>query len=199
VKTRFSFFILFFATKLFCQDKTDKVQSWTPEFGYTQQLFGSTLKGYDARIISPRFKFETEDDSWSEEEEKNPEEFKKGRFCVDAMYAGPHVDSNYTKKITEFSITGDFLYRLLQIKRFSLDAMGGIRFYFITAPDYVLINFQKMYYWDYGLLAQINLGFISPFVDVRRNGYYTAGAELTLHSVYRKPKKKYKAHKNLSR
>lgn len=189
---------------LFAQN--DKEESWHTEGGYTQQIafdrYGKLkkidLKGIDVRFISPRFEVETDDTHYDEDREKHPENFKKARFCFDFMYAGKyHLDE--MQNVREFSLTTDFLYSIYHFKKFTLDAMGGMRLFFITNHDYGLLNFKRIYFWDCGLSAQFDLGFILPFIDIKRGTYYTVGAEFKFKGNDLKPKKHYKAHKRLSR
>jgi hypothetical protein len=196
---------LFFVPILFCQDKKEAEENWMTELGYTQQLVldstghlkKSDLKGFNLRFMSPRFEVKTDDTHWDEEREKNPDKFKKAAFCLEMMYAGKHHDSDLNT-VSEFSLSGDFYYALVRYKKFTLDAVAGLKLHFITSPDYGVVNFRKIYFWDCGLSAQLDLGFIVPFIDIRRMGYYTIGTAIRLHPVYQKPRKHYKAHKRLS-
>jgi hypothetical protein len=205
--SRFLWTICFFAVCCpgFSQDKKDDPGSWTTQVAFTQQRIKdslgsrwSDLQGYGVRFTSPNFKLETDGDYWTEEEEKNPGKFKRGRFFCELMYVPKHIVGDLTD-VQEFSANADFMYRIFQIKRFNLYAEGGLRFQFLHSHDYGLINFKKVYYWDYGAAAQLDLGFVVPFIETRRFRYWTAGIEFRLHPVYKKPKRKYNIHRKLFR
>jgi hypothetical protein len=200
----FSLCNLLFAFSLFAQDENVEPRSWTPEFGYTRiiswkdsitGLAINNMRGFDLRFISPRFELITDDTYWTDERKKHPEKFKRARFSIDMMYAYRHRD-HYYQKASEYAIAGDFYYAILRTKRFCVDAIAGLKLDYVVDKDYGLINFKKVYYYDLGVSAQFDLGFISPFIDIRR-GFYTFGSEITLHPIYRKPKHKYKLHKFL--
>lgn len=189
----------------FSQDKKDDPGNWTTQFAYTKQYLKdstgnkrSDLQGFGIRFISPNFKIETEDEYWTEEKEKHPEKFKRARFFCELMYAPKHQLDDLTD-VTEFSTNVDLTYSILHVKRFNLDAVGGYRLFFQYSPGYGLINFKKVSYWDCGAAAQLDLGFVVPFIEVRRFVYCTAGIEVRLHPVYKKPKRKYNIHKKLFR
>jgi hypothetical protein len=200
----FSLCNLLFAFSLVAQDENDETRSWTPEFGYTRvislkdsitHLPENNMRGIDLRFISPRFELITDETYFTDERKKHPEKFKRARFSIDMLYGYRHRD-HYYEKASEYAIAGDFYYAILCTKRFCLDAIAGLKLDYVVDKDYGLINFKKLYYYDVGLSAQLDLGFISPFIDLRRN-FYTMGTEITLHPVYRKPKRRYKLHKFL--
>lgn len=199
------FYFFLFPYSGLSQDKEEDPGNWTTQLAYTQQRLKdstgnkrSDLKGFGIRFISPNFKIETDGEYWSEEKEKHPEKYKKARFFYELMYAPKHTVDDLTD-VTEFSTNADITYSILRFWRFNLDAVGGLKLYFQYRHDYGLLNFKKVYYWDYGAAAQLDLGFVVPFIEVRRFRYYTAGIELRLHPVYKKPKRKYHIHKKLFR
>ncbi len=186
-------FLLGIGSTVKSQYKSMDPDSWTTAFGYTRSASSNLFNGIDLRFISSRFQIETEDDYWTEEKEKNPEKFKKARMYFDFMYAPRHSLGDLND-VSEFSTNADILYSLLHGKHFSIDVIAGMRFYFQESKKYGLVNFKKVYYWDSGFSAQWNFGFIAPFIEIKRGLYYTIGTEIRLHSVYRKPKRKYKIH-----
>ncbi|MEO5644027.1 MAG: hypothetical protein ABIQ40_16995 [Bacteroidia bacterium] len=199
-----SFLILLFviiACTCFCQDGNEP-GSWTTQIGYTRQhrahddtaaLRWTYMNGYDVRFISPNFKIETDDEYWTEEKEKKPEDFERARFFCEFMLAPKHRVDGLTD-VTELVINADLIYSILHIRRFNLYAEGGLKTFFRYSNNYGLVNFKKVYYWDYGATAQLDLGYVVPFIELRRYRYCTAGIELRLHPVYKKPKRKYHLH-----
>jgi hypothetical protein len=189
----------------FGQDKKEDPGNWTTQIAYTQQLLidsmgtrWSDLQGYGIRFISPNFKIETDEEYWTEEKEKNSNKYKRTRFFLELMYAPKHILQDVSD-VTEFSANADFTYSILRYKRFNLDVLAGGRLYFQYSGEYGLLNFKKIYYWNYGAAARLDLGFVVPFIEFRRLYYCTAGIEIRLHPVYKKPKRKYKIHKKLFR
>ncbi|MDQ3111824.1 MAG: hypothetical protein M3R17_18200 [Bacteroidota bacterium] len=186
---------------VFCQDKKEDSKSWTTQPAYTKQLIRdsadkitwSGLNGIGIRFISPCFKLETEDDYWTEEEEKDPGKFKRARFLFEVMYGYKYRMKDI--EVTEISSNASFVYRLFNYKLLSINAIGGLKFFFLYNRDYGLLNFKKIYYWEYGASAQLDLGFVVPFIEIKRFKYCTFGMELRLHPVYKKPKRKYHIHK----
>lgn len=198
-------YFLFIPYAVFSQDKKEDPGNWTTQLAYTKQRLkdslGNTrsdLQGFGIRFISPNFKIETDGEYWTEEKEKHPEKFKRARFFYELMYAPKHQVDDLTD-VTEFSTNADLTYSILHLRRFNLDAIGGLKLFFQYSSDYGLINFKKIYYWDCGAAAQLDLGFVVPFIEIRRFSYCTAGIEVRLHPVYRKPKRKYNIHKKVFR
>jgi hypothetical protein len=185
----------------FSQDKKEEPGNWTTQLAYTRQRIKdstearwSDLQGFGIRFISPDFKIETDGEYWSEEEANNPRKFKKAKFFAELMYGPKHKMGDLTD-VTEFSANADMTYSILRLGRFNLDGIGGLKLFFQYSAEYGLLNFKKIYYWDYGAAAQLDLGYIVPFIEVRRFRYYTAGMALRFHPVYKKPKRKYHIHK----
>lgn len=91
-------------------------------------------------------------------------------------------------------------YRILKFKKVSLDAYGGIKFFFIRSADFAIKRpFVKgsskgIWYLNAGLILQANFGIASPFIDIGYDGIFTAGTELNLHKIFRRPKGRYKLH-----
>ncbi len=196
------FYFFMIPCTVLSQDKKEEPCNWTTQFAYTQQRIidsagpnrWSALRGFGIRFISPNFKIETDEEYWTEEKEKKPGKFKKARFFCELMYAPKHsVDD--LKDVTECSANANMTYSIFHYRRFNLDAIGGMRLFFLYSAEYGLLNFKKISYWDCGAAAQLDLGFVAPFIEVRRFRYYTAGIELRLHPVYKKPKRKYHIHK----
>ena len=194
-------------TSAFCQVDEDK--PWHLTYGVTKDIFNPTFNGYDLRTFSPRFKIETGNEYWTEEEEKHPERFKNYRFMFDVMYApaysieydgGKYSPTLYFKDVTQYQLSGNVLKRFYQYKRFSIEWVGGMQLFFVTNPDYGLINYQRFYRWYIGSLMQFDLGIISPFMDIGMNFIYrvdanlvyTVGSKLSLSPIYKGLKRKYK-------
>lgn len=157
---------------------------WTPEFGMTTISAFREPSSLNIRYISPRFKWS---DEWNEDEEKYPDKFRNTRMMVELIYGPP-------KKLicTAFNVQS----RLLGTRRLSLNMYGGIKFFIITSQEYKAISYLKggreFWYMSVGLICQLNLGVISPFVDLGGDGIMTVGTEVNLRKIYRKPKKRYK-------
>lgn len=88
--------------------------------------------------------------------------------------------------------------RVLKTKRVTLELVGGMKLFFVPGADFARIPFLKagsgLWYLNIGILCQVNLGMIAPFAEIGGDGIVTVGAELNIHYVYRKPKKRYKLH-----
>jgi hypothetical protein len=157
---------------------------------------GKTIGGlnfYNIRIISPYFKYESTDDYWTEEEEKNPEKFKKGKGMVE-MLIPQKYDSTWTPI---FLFSSNMYYCFVKKKYLAASAFGGI-----TA----VLDFSTLHRGYYGppnssgivpnagLNLQFNFVFVLPYIEVSLTGL-TIGSELRLSKIYRNPKRRY--HLNL--
>ncbi|CAN5260507.1 hypothetical protein BH09BAC5_BH09BAC5_17510 [soil metagenome] len=168
---------------LFCQAFIGK--RWTIECGASKSAVFKGSPSLNLRYISPRFKWSNYE--MNAEDEKHPEKFKNTRVMLELIYAPP-------LKVLATSL--NVQYSFLRNKRLSLEAYGGLKFILAAPPGYFIypsFNTQK-WYMNIGLLGQLNLGIISPFAEIGGDYIITVGTELNFHSIYRKPKKKYKLH-----
>ncbi len=93
---------------------------------------------------------------------------------------------------TEFNVQS----RFLGSKRLTLDIYVGMKFFWIPRSDFVRIHYlnagRELWYMNLGLILQLNLGIISPFVDYGGDGILTIVTEVDFHKIYKKPKRRYK-------
>lgn len=173
--------ILFHLPLLLCGQAALK-GPWKIECGVSTN---NALKpsSFNLRYISPRFKWSHKDYNT---EEKDLEKFKNGRIMAELLYNPP------------FKVFGTSLNvqcRLINYKRLSIEAYGGVKFFFVPGPDfkniYPLKGKKYTRYLNMGLLFQFNLGVMSPFADFGSDSIITIGTELNLHAIYRKPKNRY--------
>ncbi len=142
---------------------------------------------YNLRCISPRFKYTNDD--WTDEMEKHPERYKKARFMFELIYAPP-------LKVLCSSI--NLQYRILKLKRLTLEVYGGMKFVF-AGPNDLIPNYKVAeianktgWYINEGLICQLDLGFIAPFADIGYDGIITIGSEFNFRKIYRKTRRRYK-------
>jgi hypothetical protein len=161
---------------------------WT--FGYgasTSSLFKKS-PSLNLRYISPRFKWSHYE--LTEEDEKHPEKFKKARLMFEVIYSPP----------LNVLCTGiNAQYRFVNYKKLSVEFYGGLKIFFMPGAEFETIRplrerHGEIWYMTMGLLMQLNLGRIAPFIDIGGDGIITIGSELNFHSVFRKSKKRYKLH-----
>ena len=156
---------------------------WTFECGMTTISAFREPSSINLRYISPRFKWS---EDWNEDEEKYPDKYRNTRIMLELIYGPP-------KKLicTAFNVQT----RLLGTRRFSLNMYGGIKFFILTSPEYKRIPFLKggreIWYMTAGLIGQLNLGAIAPFIDLGGDGIITVGTEINFRKIYRKPKRRY--------
>lgn len=160
---------------------------WTLECGASSSNAFQRSSSLNLRYISPRFRWS---DDWIEEEEKNPEKYRNMRLMLELIYNPP----------LKVLCTGfNAQYRLIRYKKFSCELYGGLKFFFLTGDEYVLPNSRAghvgdIWYMNMGLLCQLNLGVVSPFVDIGGDRILTVGTEINFRKIYRKPKGRYKLH-----
>lgn len=163
-----------------CQDVVEG--RWTFEGGASTNNSFKESYSINLRYISPKFQLSNEDHYWTEEEGKHPEKFKKARFMFELLYTPP------------FEVLGTGLnlqYRILKFKRLSLEVYGGLKFFFVTRPDFGSGTNKGIWYINDGLICQLNLGMIAPFADIGYDGIFTIGTEVNFYSIYKKAKKRY--------
>jgi hypothetical protein len=166
-----------------CQDVVEG--AWTIECGASTNNAFKKSSSINLRYISPKFQLSNKDHYWTEDEGKHPEKFKKARFMIELLYA------------PSFEVLGTGLnlqYRILRYKRLGIEVYGGLKFFFVTRPDFGSGTNKGIWYINDGLICQLNLGMIAPFADIGYDGIFTIGAEMNFHSIYRKAKKRYKLH-----
>jgi hypothetical protein len=185
IKSTFLFVICQLPVLLFCQIVIEG--PWTVECGASTNTLFKRPASFNLRYISPAFKWS--EDDLTEEEEKRPE-FKNVRLMAELIYTPP-------LKIlcTGFNVQ----YRFVNCKRLNLEAYVGPKFFFIPGPDFITVRplreGKEAWYFNVGLISQLNLGIIAPFADIGTDGIITIGTELNLHAIYRNPKKRYKLRK----
>ncbi len=86
--------------------------------------------------------------------------------------------------------------RFLGSKRLTLDIYVGMKFFWIPGSDFVRMPYlnagRELWYMNLGLILQLNLGIISPFVDYSGDGILIIVTEVDFHKIYKKPKRRYK-------
>jgi hypothetical protein len=197
---------------------------WTTEYGLSKNTRYPNFKGINVRFISPLFPITTAGRYWTEEEEKHPEKFKKTRFFIELLYAPPfdlpkEVNTDVARiaipglfkvfkgkfdslfyyvrnniRLSELVASFNLQHKIVEYKIWSLQATVGFKFFFLMNPENGLINFNKMFYLNLGLLSQLDLGMFLPFVDIGFDQIYTIGTELKLHTLFRKEGRRYRLH-----
>ena len=163
-----------------CQDVVEG--RWTFEGGASKNVFLNESYSINLRYISPKFELSGENHYWTVEDEKHPEKFKKARFMFELLYAPP------------FEVIGtgfNLQYRILKLKRLSVEVYGGFKFFFVTRSYFRSGSSKGTWYINDGLICQLDLGVIAPFVDIGYDRILTIGTEMNFHAIYRKPKKRY--------
>jgi hypothetical protein len=170
---------------IFCQEVIK--ERWRIESGVSTNNFFKKSSILNLRYISPKFRLS--DNDWTEEEERQPEKFKKARLMFELIHTPP----------LKVLCTGlNLQYRILKYKRVSLEIYGGFKFFFVAGPDFIMrpqyVKGTKkgVWYINDGLILQFDFGIISPFVDIGYDGMVTIGTELNFHNIYRKARKRYK-------
>ena len=103
---------LMIASAMFSQRQETK---WTREYGFSKNILYPNFKGANVRFISPSFQVANADDSWTEEEEKHPEKFRKTRFVIELLYVPPfYLPKKPNMDVARVTIPG--LFRLIMIK-----------------------------------------------------------------------------------
>ena len=161
---------------------------WTFECGASTSSVFQKSPSLNLRYISPRFKWSHYE--LTEEDEKHPEKFKKARLMFEVIYSPP---------LSVLCAGINAQYRFVNYKKFSVEFYGGLKFFIIPGADFATIRPLRerngeIWYMTMGLLMQLNLGRIAPFIDIRGDGIITIGSELNFHSVDRKSKTRYKLH-----
>ena len=131
---------------------------WSVELGASAFASFSQYPSLNIRYISPRFKWS---EDWSPEEEKDPEPFRNMRIMLEVIYSPP------------LNVLGTGInaqYRWIRYKRFSFEIYGGLKIFLITRPDFKIPNRRnrrsnEAWYMNIGLLSQLDLGVVSPFID----------------------------------
>lgn len=187
MKAFFLFTLCYFPLVQFCQERVEG--PWAMEFGATSNTFYKEASFVNIRCMSPRFK--CNDDDWTEEMEKHPERYKKARFMFELTYAPP---------FKVFCGSVNLQYRILKLKRLTLEAYGGLKFVFAAPNDFIpnykvaAIADKTGWYINEGLICQLDLGVVAPFADIGYDGIITIGTEVNLRKIYKKPKRRYNLH-----
>jgi hypothetical protein len=171
---------------VFCQSTVPN--QWRIQCGASSNTLYQTPASFNLRYISPRFKWSY--DEPTEEELKDPERFGNARLMMELIYAPP---------LKVWCSSFNAQYRLMGRQRLTLEIYGGLKFFFIPGEDFAnlrpLRENNDIWYMNTGLILQLNLGFIAPFVDLGGDGIITAGTEFHFRNVYKKPKSRYKLKK----
>lgn len=162
---------------------------WTTEYGASTNNSFNKSACFNFRYISPRFRWSDAD--LTEEQEKQPEKLKRTRLMFELLYGPP---------IKNLCMGLNLQYRILRYKIVSLEAYGGLKFFFIRGPDFAIRHpfirgsTNGVWYINAGLLLQVNLGVIAPFADIGYDGIVTVGTEVHFSAIHLKLKKRYKLH-----
>jgi hypothetical protein len=120
------------------------------------------------------------------EEEEHPEKFSNMRFMLELIYTPP---------INVLCSGFNIQYRFLHSGKLNVEAYGGPKIFFIPGPDFETIKYLKggkqMWFINMGLLCQLDFDMLAPFLDIGVDGIITAGTELNIHAIYKKPKNRY--------
>ncbi|PBQ32542.1 hypothetical protein CNR22_12425 [Sphingobacteriaceae bacterium] len=142
------------------------------------------------RYISPRFRLVGESHEWSEEEEKHPEKFTRGRLMMEVFYRPvvPFLGASFNVQ-----------YRLLKYKKLHVEIYAGVKVIFLHERGYIVNpalkteNVKDSWYFNPGFIFQLDLGAVGPFADVSGDGIVTFGTELNIHLICKKIKKQFRA------
>ncbi|MBL7932717.1 MAG: hypothetical protein JNL60_12485 [Bacteroidia bacterium] len=178
-------FFLLFPFSLFSQ--TTMEGPWTLECGASSNSRYKERSILNLRYISPRFRWTQSE--WTAEEETHPEDFKKTRIMFELLYGPP-------TKI--FAMGANVQHRILKYKKLSIEAYGGVKFFFVSTEDMTLNTRgsrqnKDAWYINAALLIQVDLGLFSPFVDIGRDVIYTLGVEIDLPGIRKKVKRRFRA------
>ena len=157
---------------------------WTIAGGASSNNFFKESSCINLRYISPRFKWSEE---YIPEEEIDPEKFKNMRILFELIYNPPI-------KVLCAGINAQ--YRLIRFKKLSFNLIGGLKFLFVPGPDFVSPSYRQGrkdegYYMNMGVMCQLDLRRISPFVEMGGDFILTVGTEVNFNKIYRKPKSRY--------
>lgn len=196
------FFIFLVPYSVFAQYNGEK--HWDILYGLSKNFVSREFKGYNLRFVSPPFKIETGEEYWTDEEEKNPDKFKKYRFMFELMYVSSYTDSfqvypkpsalYHFKDVKQYFFSGNILYSIINYKRLKMEVSCGLQMFFLINPDFGLINFRRFYNYNVGLFTQLEFEIISPFIDIGLNGICTFGTKFSFEPIYSKIHRKYKLH-----
>lgn len=158
---------------------------WHVECGASTYTSFRDFSILNLRYISPAFRVKSDERDWTEEEEKHPKEYKKGRLMLELLYAPP---------LQFLGMGANLQYRLLKYKRLSLEGYGGLKFLFVTKPDYVInprvsAKNKDIWYFNFGLIARLDLGNMAPFADLGTDGIMSIGTEVDFYALYKKVKR----------
>ncbi len=176
-----------FPVTLVCQAVIEG--KWKTEVGASTITTFNKSSAINLRYISPRFRWS--DDDLTEEQEKHAAEFKRTRLMFELLYTPPMRD---------LCMGVNVQYRLYKYKIVTLEAYGGLKFFFVRGPEFAARHaFIKgsshgVWYINGGFILQFNFAVAAPFADIGIDGIMTLGTELNMHSIFRNPKRRYKLH-----
>lgn len=158
---------------------------WTIECGISSPNAFIRTSSFNLRYISPRFRWSNED---IDEDNPKSEKFRNTRLMVELIYAPP-----FKVFCTGFNVQS----RIVRYKKFSMEVYGGMKLFLVTGTEYTIPNSRggrkgDSWYLNLGLLWQIDLGIIAPFVDLGGDRIITVGTEVHFRKIYRKPQRRYK-------
>ncbi len=161
---------------------------WSIGLGSSKSILQTNY--YSIRFISPRFKFETTDDYWTEEQEKHPSKFKKDKFLFEVLIAKKLNENIYSPQ----SIVAASLYHSF-IKAKFVQVAGSVGLKYAINTTTMRHGFgpasNEKIGLCFGLMTEFNLRFILPYIDFNAAGYVTVGAEFHLRKIYRKLNRRY--------
>ncbi len=139
------------------------------------------------RYVSPRFKW---NEDWNFDEETQPDKYRNMRIMLELMI-GPCFRTVCTSVNAQ--------YRLIKVKRFTTYITGGVKMLFLSGNDYNAPGTRSGgkdagWYMNMGLLSQLDLGRVLPFVDLGGDGILTIGTEIKFGKIYKKLKGRYRLH-----
>lgn len=176
MKLPFLLILFHLSLPLFCQSLVEG--TWGIKCGASTNN-ALAFPSLNVRCLSPRFK-------WSNEEE--PSKFKNARLMFELIYTPP-----FEVLCTSLNVQ----YRCLTYKRLNIDVYGGYKYFFRTGPHFENVPYHrkgKKYIGNINmaLLCQLNLGIVSPFIDMGIDSMITIGTQLNFLAIHRKSKKRYK-------
>lgn len=136
------------------------------------------------RYVSPRFKWS---EDWNADEETQADKYRNMRIMLELM-VGPCFRTVCSSVNVQ--------YRLIKCRRFTTYLTGGLKMLFMSGNDFNAPGTRPGrkdagWYMNMGILSQLDLGYISPFVDMGGDGILTIGTEIKLQKIYKRPKGRY--------
>lgn len=170
---------------------TKKTEPWSMGFGMSKGC--GELYYYNIRLISPRFKFETTDDYWTAEEEKQPAKFKKSKFLFELLIPQNMPETVYKP---ECILSCNVSHRFFKAKFIDLTGIVGLSYGINTITmrqGYGPPSNEKIRL-TFGSRIEFDFRYVIPYMEISAagyNGYITGGMEFRLRKIYRKLNRRY--------